>query len=84
MPHWHQQIYESDIHTWRPEEEKHGDPVDPEEYEAEEGPDRLQGQQRKVGEHFTSHVEQGDGERHAFPHEEHHNQENHLEGLDKD
>lgn len=34
-----------------------------------------------MGEHFTGHVEQGDGESHTLPHEEHHQQENHLEGY---
>lgn len=66
--------------TWSPQEEKHSYPVDPEEHEAKEGPDRLQDQQGKVDEHFTCHMEQGDGESHPLPHEEHHNQENYLEG----
>ena len=66
--------------TWKPEREEHGDPVDPEEHEADEGPERLQGQQGKVDKHFTSHVKQGDGESHTLPHEEHHQQENYLEG----
>ncbi len=60
--------------TWRPEEKKHSDPVDPEEHEAEEGPERLQDQQGKVDEHFTSHMEEGDGESHTLPHDEHHHQ----------
>lgn len=33
-----------------------------------------------MDEHFTSHVEQGDGESHTLPHNEHHYQENYLEG----
>lgn len=69
--------------TWSPEEEKHSDPVDPEEHEAEEGPERLQGQQGKVDEHFASHMEQGNGESHTFPHDEHHYQQNYLEGYTK-
>lgn len=65
--------------TWSPQEEKHHYPVGPEEHEGNEGPERLQGQQGKFDEHFTSHVEQGDCECHTLPHDEHHNQENYLE-----
>lgn len=64
--------------TCSPEEEKHSDPVDPEEHEAEESPKGLQGQQGKADEHFTSHMEQGDGEGHSLPQEKHDQQENHL------
>lgn len=64
--------------TCSPKEKKHSDPVDPEEHEAEEGPERLQGQQGKMDKHFTSHVEQGDGEGHSLPHEKHYQQEHHL------
>ncbi len=60
------------------EEEEHSDPVNPEEHEREEGPKGLQGQQRQMSEHFTSHVKQSDGERHSLPHEEHQQQQNHL------
>lgn len=67
--------------TCSPKEEKHSDPVDPEEHEAEEGPERLQGQQGKMDEHFTSHMEQGNSESHTLPHEENHQQENYLEGY---
>lgn len=66
--------------TWSPKREEHSHPVDPEEHEAEEGPERLKDQQGKVDEHFTSHMEQRDGESHTCPHEEHHYQENYLEG----
>lgn len=66
--------------TWSAEEKKHSDPVDPEEHEAEEGPERLQGQQGKVDEHFTSHMEESDGESHTLPQDEHHQQQNYLEG----
>lgn len=69
--------------TCSPKKEKHSDPVDPEEHEAEEGPERLQGQQGKMDEHFTSHMKQGDGEGHSFPHEKHYQQENHLWGYTK-
>lgn len=34
-----------------------------------------------MDEHFTSHMEQGNGESHTLPHEEHHYQENYLEGY---
>lgn len=33
-----------------------------------------------MDEHFSCHMEQGDGESHTLPHEEHHNQEDYLEG----
>lgn len=66
--------------TWSSKEEKHCDPIDPEQHQAQEGPERLQGQQGKVDEHFTRHMEQWDGESNTLPHDEHYNQENHLEG----
>lgn len=69
--------------TWSPEEEKHTDPVDPEEHEADEGPERLQDEQWKVDEHFTCHMEQGEGEGHTLPQEEHHEQENYLKDYTK-
>lgn len=31
-----------------------------------------------MDEHLTRHMEQGDGESHTLPHEEHHQQENNL------
>lgn len=65
--------------TWSSKEEKHCDPVDPEQHQAQERPERLQGQQGKVDEHFTRHMEQWDGESNTLPHDEHYNQENHLE-----
>lgn len=34
-----------------------------------------------MDEDLTRHVEQGDGESHTLPHEEQHEQENHLQGL---
>lgn len=67
--------------TWGTEEQKHGDPVNPEEHEAEEGPERLQDQQWEVDEHFARHVEQGDGESHALSHEKHHQQEHNLQSY---
>lgn len=76
--HKHGSFPPATVLTWSPEEEKHSDPVNPEEHEAEEGPERLQGQQGKMDEHFTSHMEQGDGEGHSFPHKKHYQQENHL------
>lgn len=69
--------------TWCPEEEQHSDPVDPEEHEADESPKRLYSQQGKVDKHFTSNMEQGNGEGHTLPHYEHHYQEDHLEGCAK-
>lgn len=69
--------------TCSPEEEKHSDPVDPEEHEAEEGPEGLQSQQRKMDKHFPSHMEQRNGESHTLPHEKHHQQEDYLEGYTK-
>lgn len=44
--------------TRSPQEEEDGDPVDPEQHEPHEGPDRLQHQQWEVDEHFARHVEQ--------------------------
>lgn len=64
------------------QEEEDGDPVDPEQHEPHKGPERLQHQQGKVDEDFARHVEQRDGERHPLPHDEHHDQEDHLRGSD--
>lgn len=69
--------------TWSPEEEKHSDPVDPEEHEADEGPEWLQNEQWEMDEHFPCHVEQCDGEGHALPQEKHHQQEHDLKDYTK-
>lgn len=69
--------------TCSAKEEKHTNPVDPEQHEAEESPEGLQDQQGKVDEHFTRHVEQGDGKSHTLPHEEQHQQEDDLKTCTK-
>lgn len=69
--------------TWSAQEKKHHYPVGPEQHEAKEGPEGLQDQQGKVDEHFTRHMEQGDGESHTLSHDEHHNQENYLASQTK-
>lgn len=64
--------------TCSAEEQQDCDPVNPEEHECKEGPERLQNQQRKRSEHFTGHTEQGDGQSYTLPHEEQQQQQDHL------
>lgn len=64
--------------TGGPQEQQHQDPIDPEEEECEEGNEGLQGEEGEMDEDFAGDVEQGDGERHAFPHEEHQQQQDDL------
>lgn len=64
--------------TCSAKKKQHGNPVNPEEHEREEGPERLQDQQRKRSEHFTGHMEQSDGQSNTLPHEEQQQQQDHL------
>lgn len=59
-------------------EEDH-DPVDPKQWKSEEGAEGLQCQQRQVDEHFSCHVEQGDGQGNPLPHKQHQKQQNSLQ-----
>lgn len=61
------------------QEEQHQDPVDPEEQESQEGDEGLQREQGQVDEDLPGHVEQSDGQSHPLPHEEHQQQQDHLE-----
>lgn len=63
------------------EEEQHQDPVDPKEEEGQEGEEGLQGEEGEVDEDLPRHVEQGDGQRHPLPHEEHEQQQDHLQAT---
>ena len=69
--------------TGGPEEEQHQTPVEPEEEQGQEGAEGLQGEQRQVDEHLAGHVEQGDGQRHALPHEQHQQEKDHLKRVNQ-
>lgn len=61
------------------QKEQDQDPVDPEEQEGEEGDEGLQGEEGEVDEDLPRYVEQSDGQSHPLPHEEHEQQQDHLE-----
>lgn len=60
------------------EEKEDHDPVDPKQRKSEERAEGLQCQQWQVDEHFSRHVEQGDGQSHPLPHKQHQKQQNSL------
>lgn len=61
------------------EEEQHQDPVDPEEQKCEEGDKGLQREEGEVDEDLPCYVEQRDGQGDPLTHEEHQQQQDHLE-----